>query len=247
MPRKVLIMKIEWPDIKAIEMTDECHQYYVYVYLDPRKLGNSKYGDLCFDFEPFYVGKGGQYDIKGSKRWEHHIKEVIRNKQVSGNAHKFLKIRKILKEGAIPNILILKRFKNLEDVLNFEIEVIKIIGRGDLNKGPLTNKTDGGDGARALSEEQRKKISEKLKGNIPWNLYKTLSKELKSRIRMRLNKKRKEIGQYSLEGLFLKAYQSQRDAARITGLRRECIRDCCNNRQKSAYGYIWKYLSTEKN
>jgi hypothetical protein len=34
------------------------NSFYVYIYLDPRKPGKFHYGEYCFDYEPFYVGKG---------------------------------------------------------------------------------------------------------------------------------------------------------------------------------------------
>ena len=33
-------------------------KFYTYIYFDPRKVGPFMYGDLSFDYEPFYVGKG---------------------------------------------------------------------------------------------------------------------------------------------------------------------------------------------
>ena len=41
-------------------------EYYVYVYLDPRKSGKFKYAEMLFDFLPFYVGKG-----KGNRLYDH--------------------------------------------------------------------------------------------------------------------------------------------------------------------------------
>jgi hypothetical protein len=34
------------------------NNFYTYIYLDPRKPGNFKYGKYEFNYEPFYVGKG---------------------------------------------------------------------------------------------------------------------------------------------------------------------------------------------
>ena len=34
------------------------NDYYIYIYLDSRKQGEYLYGNLTFDYEPFYVGKG---------------------------------------------------------------------------------------------------------------------------------------------------------------------------------------------
>lgn len=49
----------------------------------------------------------------------------------------------------------------------------------------------------------------------------------------------REVGQYTLDGVLIKKYPSASD----TGYCRESIRDCCNGRQKTAYGYKWGYLN----
>ena len=49
----------------------------------------------------------------------------------------------------------------------------------------------------------------------------------------------REVGQYTLKGVLIKKYPSASD----TGYCRESIRDCCNGKQKTAYGYKWRYLN----
>lgn len=47
--------------------------------------------------------------------------------------------------------------------------------------------------------------------------------------------------QYSLDGEFVAEYFSAMEAGRVTGFRQSGISECCNGKQKTAYGYIWKY------
>jgi len=107
--------------------------YYVYIYLDPRKPGNYKYGECKFDHEPFYVGKGVGH------RW----------KNIKWNRTNYFKnkINKIKKLGLEP--IILKLYKDLSEnkSLILEKKLINSIGRKDLNNGPLINMTNGGDGS----------------------------------------------------------------------------------------------------
>jgi len=118
--------------------------YYVYIYLDPRKQGRCIYGDYCFLYEPFYVGKGSNYRYK---------QKMNRNKYFKN------KINKIKKSGLKP--IIIKLEKNLTEKESFILEskLIKIIGRNDLNKGPLVNFTDGGEGTsgRIVTEDELNK------------------------------------------------------------------------------------------
>lgn len=294
--------------------------FYIYVYLDPRKPGIFKYSNYVFKYEPFYIGKGGKADTDNYKRYYEHIKKAILGHDLK-NPHKFLKLKKIMKMFQEPLIEFVGFYEKESEAFKIERECIQLIGRSDLNKGPLTNLTDGGDGSFKLSKNSRKKISESLRGNIPWNIRKKCSEELKKKIskkvklskkimkkkedyrpeyisikkekiytfseiqrkniskgcqgripwhkglrgvqvawnkglrlspgkkhtekdliKMRLNKNRKSVEQYDFEGKLINTFQSQREAARITGFKREGIRDCCSGRQKSAYGFEWKII-----
>jgi len=127
------------------------NNFYIYIYLDPRKSGLFEYGEYEFEYEPFYVGKG-----KGNRC------DVI-----SDRTEYFKRIiNKMKKSGLEPIIIKLKENLNEKQSFILESKLIKLIGRKDLNKGSLINFTDGGEGNSGWvpSEETRKKISEKNKG-----------------------------------------------------------------------------------
>jgi hypothetical protein len=125
------------------------NDFYVYIYLDPRKNGMFNYPqiDKLFEFEPFYIGKGRgnriNMGIKESK------KDYYKNR----------KIRSMIKDGYFP--IALKIFKNLteKESLEKEIYLIKVIGRMDLSLGPLCNLTDGGEGTTNITPEWKKILS----------------------------------------------------------------------------------------
>lgn len=132
------------------------NRFYVYVYLDPRNPGKFIYDDLCFDYEPFYVGKGT------GKRMFHQLYESAQRNKIRIN-----KIKRIRSQGLEP--IIIKLFDQIEEELSLklECETIKKIGRKDLKKGPLLNLSDGGENGfnQIWSEEKRRKLSESLKNS----------------------------------------------------------------------------------
>jgi hypothetical protein len=140
--------------------------YYVYIYLDPRKQGNFYYQEnnlsLIFNYEPFYVGAGK------NKRLYDHLQEA---KRTHKNSYKINKIKAILNLGYEPIIYKLCENMSFNNSRLLEKYICKIIGRNDLQLGPLTNLTDGGEGvvgcknivgwATGLTKETDKRIEDK--------------------------------------------------------------------------------------
>lgn len=134
----------------------EENRFYNYVYLDPEKPGKYLYNvgneNFKFDYEPFYVGKGCGNRIK-----VHNYRKT--------NTFMYSKMQSLKLKNIKPFTIKLNML-NEKDCYNFEIELIKHIGRRNLGLGPLVNLTDGGGGTKnyIVSEETKIKISKFNKG-----------------------------------------------------------------------------------
>ena len=95
--------------------------FYVYVYRDPRRSD-----------EPFYVGKGSK------DRALTHLKR-------SHNRELNFKLSRMKGLGVVPKVEIIDAIDENHAFL-MEKCLIEAIGRKDLKKGPLLNRTDGGEG-----------------------------------------------------------------------------------------------------
>ncbi len=134
--------------------------FYVYHYCDP-KSGT-----------PFYVGKGC------GLRAQNHLTLCKNSRYKSYDTFFYRKLRKMLLLGNNPNIKFVKEHLEEQEALEFEISEIKRIGRRDTNEGPLTNLTDGGEGASGhkMSDETKQKLREITLGKVR-------SKETRQRMR----------------------------------------------------------------
>lgn len=145
-----------------------CSEFYVYVYMDPRKNGKYFYEGLnvCFLYEPFYVGKG-----KNKRCYQHLMESSYNKKTFMSN-----KIKSFLKNNIKP--IIIKLYDNMleSDAYDKESFLIEKIGKLSSDEGPLVNLSEGGAGVtlkgkyhpnfgKNLKVSTRKKISEKLKIN----------------------------------------------------------------------------------
>lgn len=140
--------------------------FYTYVYLDPRCKGNFIYKDLdyIFEFEPFYVGKGS------NNRIDYHVSNKYLNSR-NRNIYLKNKILKMKKLGIEPIRIKFKDHLNEEWAFWWEIRLIELIGRKNLQKGPLLNLTDGGEGTSGniLSDETKTKIGKSGENNYFFN------------------------------------------------------------------------------
>ena len=136
------------------------HNYYVYLYLDPKKPGTYSYADgtYQFEYEPFYVGKGSKYrhlsHIMEAKRIIKDNKSDSWIQQNYPNPIKFRKIRKILLDNKEPIILKLITSITNEQANEYEIDLISKIGKRTEKIGPLTNMTNGGDGGNTTGKRK---------------------------------------------------------------------------------------------
>lgn len=206
--------------------------YYVYVYLDPRKPGRYCYDDLevCFLYEPFYVGKG-----KGA-RYKSHLDPF--NLKSRFNTHKTGKIKRILNEGHDLLKFIDIPFNSLseDDALELEKKVIQTIGRSDLNEGPLTNQCDGGVGSFDIGKHN---VSSR-KGHLKQKYV--MSEDQKKHLSAIRSMPIKQIDKKTLE--VVKIWPNAKVAAATLGICEGSIYATVSETEpaKSGGGWYWEYV-----
>lgn len=236
---------------------------YIYIYLDPRKPGYFKYECeqivLEFEYEPFYVGQG-----QGSRYTRHMNQSNL--SATGGNQIKVRKLRHIVIAGFNPLDYVVFPLAglSLEESNSIEVAIIKTIGRIDTNTGVLVNLTDGGDGmtgnksplkGKTYEEIHGREIAQKLKeqkrdrflgdknpayGKESYWKGKHLTEEMKQMLR---EKRGVSVIQLSIDGEFIKQWNSITEAGRGIGVSPTSIGNCLAGRADTAAGHKWRYAN----
>ena len=140
-------------------------RFHPYCLLDPTRPAVAyRIADMKLELphEPLYIGKGERRRAYG------HIKEARRNPTPVQNDHKGNRIRKLLRSGKEPIVLQLAKDGIEAFAFALELILIRAIGRRDLKTGPLTNRTNGGEGGSGVvfSPERRAAVASRSTGRV---------------------------------------------------------------------------------
>lgn len=180
-------------------------KYYVYIHyrLDRNEI--------------FYVGVGTR--TKTDFKYNKYTRAYSRYKR-----SKFWKA--IVDLNPDYKINIVYESDNHSEIINKEVELIKLYGRRDLRTGTLCNLTDGGEGVIGFifNDELREKwsILSKQRAKFSWE-----------------NHSSKKVYQYNLNGEFIKEWFCKEDVKRELGFNPTGINACCKGRAKTAFNFQW--------
>ena len=64
------------------------------------------------------------------------------------------------------------------------------------------------------------------------------------RVKRNKRKSRKQVNQYDLNGIFIKKWNSIKEASNSLGINHANISSCCKNKygRRSSGGFMWKYV-----
>lgn len=182
--------------------------HYVYIHF---RLDN---------LQPFYVGMSKIFD-KGQiyqRAYRNPFSKGFKNKTLWDDYASTISY----------GVKIDKEFSSLQEALNHEIYLIQLIGRLDINTGPLINQNDGGGGMLNPCLE--------LKTRMNINRIKNAKADQKiSHLPYSI-----KTFQYDLNGEFLAEYPSVNEASRCTNVMACDILSCIKYTYKTAGGFQWK-------
>lgn len=189
-------------------------------------------------FEIRYVGKT-KNSLKN--RWYAHCSNYFLTKSRSKKNSWILKLKRL---GHKPIIELLEEVEESDWEFWESYWISQFLNWG-FN---LTNMTSGGEGCNGGSGSLGYKHSQETKQRISIANSKPKTQEWINNVAQAVRKTvSKNIIQLDLEGNTIKEWVSFYEAAEhinIEGKKESTIKNihaCCNNKRKTAYGYVWKY------
>lgn len=196
-----------------------------------------------------------------------HLKGKILKLQLNNSGYLFVGLNKYNKKHFYVHILVAKSFiPNLEnkqfiDHINTNktdnrAENLRWVTREENMNNPLTKKKmseiNSGENnpmyGKKISEETKKKISESLEGHeVSEKTRKKISESNKGKVKsenhknkLRDSHEKKKVVQLSLNGEFIKVWESTREPNK-EGFDHRHIIKCCKGKSKTHKGYKWMY------
>lgn len=180
--------------------------FYNYMLLDPFIAGRWIDTDVCWLYEPFYVGKG-----TGTR-----YKWCGQQSSLSSHQHKNFRIKSILKQGQKPITVVFREGKTEEQALLDETSTICTLGTRaiieNVPRGPLTNhKTEGAVSKYSVEAREKMSVAAKKRVRQPHS-EETKEKMRQARLNMSDEKKQELAKKASLlhKGKTLSADQCNR-------------------------------------
>lgn len=178
---------------------------------------------------PIYIGCGK------NKRSHTHLKDCNKLSTRNKIIYFYNKLRNLLNENIEIEIKILKSNLSFTDSRLFEEILIELCGRRIYNTGTLYNITTGGEGATGykMTDTQKNKLRK-------INLIRCNTPEYKEWFMKNIYKdNRISIAQYSVEGNFIKTWNSITEACNFYNTEISNLHTALSDINKTAKGYRW--------
>jgi group I intron endonuclease len=232
-------INIRWKRHKQRRNSNECPNLYKAF----RKYGidtfDFKIICICFDkacddLEIHYISKYNTispngYNLDGGGHINKVVHEDTRKKiseALTGKKHSYERIQKMR--------LALIGFKHTEESKKKMSESRKGIKMSEQTKLNMSNGQKG----HAVTEYTKQQVADANKKRV-W------TKEMREKISQASKNNpsiHKRVGQYTLDHILIKEYNSIKEAVEITSISRNTITRTCRQEQEKGKGYIWKFI-----
>ena len=206
--------------------------YIVYMHIAP---SNKKYIGITKEKNPKERWRKG----KGYWTNEHFTSAI--NKYGWDNIQHIILYKELTKERAEQKeIELIAKYKTNNRQYGYNIEK-----GGSLNKEvsqETREKLRKNMLGKKHSKETKQKMSEVRKGENCYWYGKHLSNETKQKLS---DKKKKKVNQYTIDGKFIKTFNSMDEASKEYDVTRQNIYANCSGKRKTACGFIWRYADEE--